>query len=37
VEQSVKALRSGRTLDDVKARFFQDWSADEKAKVGGEL
>jgi len=37
VEQSVKALRSGRTLDDVKARFFQDWSADERAKVGGEL
>ena len=35
VEQSVKALRSGRTLDDVKARFFQDWSRDEIAKVGG--
>jgi cobaltochelatase CobS len=35
VEQSVKALRSGRTLDDVKARFFQDWSVDERAKVGG--
>ncbi len=34
VEQSVKALKAGRTMDDVKARFFQDWSADEKAKVG---
>ena len=34
VEQGVKTLRSGKTLDDVKARFFQDWSVDEKAKVG---
>ena len=37
VEQSVKAIKAGRTLDDVKARFFQDWSKDEVAKVGGEL
>jgi MoxR-like ATPase len=33
VVSSIKALRHGRSLDDVKARFFQDWSADEKAKV----
>lgn len=33
VVSSIKALRKGRSLDDVKARFFQDWSADEKAKV----
>ena len=37
VEQSVKALKSGKTLDDVKARFFQDWTNDEKAKVGEEV
>jgi cobaltochelatase CobS len=33
VVSAIKALRKGCTLDDVKARFFQDWSADEKAKV----
>ena len=36
VEQAVKALRSGKTMADVKARYFQDWSRDEIAKVGGE-
>jgi cobaltochelatase CobS len=35
VEQGIKAIKAGRTLDEVKARFFQDWSADELAKVGG--
>jgi cobaltochelatase CobS len=34
VDQSVKAMKAGRTLAEVKARFFQDWSSDEKAKVG---
>jgi cobaltochelatase CobS len=34
VDQSVKAMKAGRSLDEVKARFFQDWSSDEKAKVG---
>lgn len=34
LEQAIKALKAGRTLDDVKARFFQDWTNDEKAKVG---
>ncbi|MBI5725042.1 MAG: AAA family ATPase [Planctomycetes bacterium] len=34
IEQAVKALKSGKTLDDVKARYFQDWTNDEKAKVG---
>ncbi|MCL2646139.1 MAG: AAA family ATPase [Phycisphaerales bacterium] len=33
VVSSIKALRHGRSFDDVKARFFQDWSDDEKAKV----
>jgi MoxR-like ATPase len=37
VEQGVKALRAGRTLEDVKTRFFQDWTNDEKAKVGVEV
>ena len=26
-------IKAGRTLEAVKARFFQDWSSDEKAKV----
>ncbi len=34
VEQGCMALASGKTLADVKARFFQDWTNDEKAKVG---
>jgi cobaltochelatase CobS len=37
VEQAVKAMRAGRTLEQVKGRFFQDWSADEKCKVGEEV
>ena len=35
VEQAAKAMKAGKTLEAVKARYFQDWSADEKAKVGG--
>jgi hypothetical protein len=34
VVNGVKALRKGKTLDAVKKRYFQDWSADEVAKVG---
>ena len=34
IDQGVKAIRAGKTLDDVKARFFQDWTTDEKSKVG---
>ena len=37
VEQSVKALAAGRKLADVRARYFQDWSADEIAKAGEEV
>lgn len=33
VEQAAMMLRGGRYLDDVKARYFQNWSADELAKV----
>jgi MoxR-like ATPase len=33
VEQAASALRAGRRLDEVKGRYFQSWSADEKAKV----
>ena len=33
IVSSIKALRNGKTLETVKARFFQDWSTDEKAKV----
>ena len=34
VEQGIKAINAGRTIDEVRGRFLQDWSADEKAKVG---
>lgn len=34
VVNAVKAMKSGSTLDDVKARFFKSWSSDEKCKVG---
>ena len=34
VEQGVKALKAGNALVNVKARYFQDWSRDELAKVG---
>ncbi len=34
VVNSVKALKSGKSLDQVKARYFQDWATDEKSKVG---
>ncbi len=30
---ALMAAKAGRSLDQIKARFFQDWSADEKAKV----
>jgi cobaltochelatase CobS len=33
VVRGVQALLAGRTIDDVKRRYFQSWSADEKAKV----
>lgn len=33
IVNAICALKSGRTLDTVKSRYFQDWSADEKAKV----
>ncbi len=36
VEQAVKAMKAGRKLEDVKARYFQDWTRDELAKVGEE-
>jgi MoxR-like ATPase len=34
IEQAAKAMKAGKTLDDVKARYFQDWTRDEIAKVG---
>jgi hypothetical protein len=30
---AVAALKAGRDMAAVQARYFQDWSADEKAKV----
>jgi len=33
VVNGIAALKAGRTLDQVKARFFQDWSVDERAKA----
>jgi MoxR-like ATPase len=35
VVNGVAAMRQGRTLSDVKTRYFQDWSADELAKAEG--
>lgn len=35
VVNGVAAMRQGRTLGDVKTRYFQDWSADELAKAEG--
>jgi cobaltochelatase CobS len=37
VEQAVRTLTNNKTLDVVKARYFQDWSKDEMAKVGEEV
>lgn len=37
VEQGVKAMAKGRTLEQVKARYFQSWSRDELSKVGEEV
>jgi len=34
VLNAATAIKAGRSLTQVKARYFQDWSADEKAKVG---
>ena len=34
VFNTVAALKAGRTLKDVQARYFQDWSRDERAKAG---
>lgn len=31
----VAAMRAGKTLDQIKQRFFRSWTADEVAKVGG--
>jgi midasin (ATPase involved in ribosome maturation) len=33
VVNASKAMKSGKTLSQVKDRYFQDWSVDEKAKV----
>jgi cobaltochelatase CobS len=35
VVNGVAAMGRGRTLGDVKTRYFQDWSADELAKAEG--
>lgn len=37
VVHGIRAMKSGCTLDDVKARFFKSWSSDEKSKVGEEV
>jgi cobaltochelatase CobS len=34
IEGSVKAMSRGASLADVKRRYFQSWTADERAKVG---
>jgi cobaltochelatase CobS len=34
VEGAIKVIKRGGSLDDVKRRFFQSWTADEKARVG---
>lgn len=31
---AVAALKAGRTMADIKTRYFQDWSRDERAKLG---
>ncbi|MGA2500505.1 MAG: AAA family ATPase [Tepidisphaeraceae bacterium] len=33
IVNSIAALKAGRGMDAIKARYFQDWSTDEKAKV----
>lgn len=33
IVNAIAALKAGRDLTDIKARYFLDWSADEKAKV----
>ncbi len=37
VERGARAISAGKALADVKARYFQDWSPDERAKVGEEV
>jgi len=34
VMNGVAAMKAGRTLEQVQGRYFQDWSRDERAKVG---
>ena len=34
VFNAAAAVKAGRTLSQVKARYFQDWSKDERAKAG---
>jgi cobaltochelatase CobS len=34
VFNAMRAMATGRTLADVKRRYFQDWSRDEMAKIG---
>lgn len=34
VVNGIAALKAGRYLSDVQSRYFQDWSTDERAKVG---
>ena len=36
VANGVMAMKAGRTLEQVKARYFVDWSRDERAKIGEE-
>ena len=33
VVHGASALKAGKSLDDVKARYFQNWSDDERAKA----
>ena len=34
---AAKALRAGRALPQVQRRYFQDWSTDERRKLGAEV
>lgn len=34
VVNSVKAIKAGKSLAQIKSRYFQDWATDEKSKVG---
>ena len=37
VERGVAALLKGKSLEQVKGRFFKSWSKDELSKVGGAM